>query len=303
MSADGYGVCPVNSVSIIALTDAGIDNVSLELQLLTAHVLGCTREDIILNSPVLNAEQQKQLDALVARRANREPMSHLLGTREFYGRDFKVTRDVLDPRPDTETLIDAALKLLSPKTNHQSQITILDLGTGSGCIILTLLAEWPQAKGVAVELSAAALEVATANAHALGVADRVVFIHADMATLEGRFEEKFDLIVSNPPYIPSADIATLQPEVAKFEPKGALDGGKDGLDYYRILAKTTPELLAPWGLMLCEIGETQAAEVATIFDAAGLKLKSVHKDLAGRDRCLVFKYYEPENELKQSGGI
>lgn len=284
--------------AVAKLEESSNESARLDAQLLIAHVLGCSREDILINPPVLNAEQQTQFEALIARRANREPMSHLLGVREFYGRDFKVTRDVLDPRPDTEILIEVALAnrfSLAPSASGGG-INILDLGTGSGCIILTLLAELPVSKGMAVDISAAALEVAKTNAKNLGVADRITFMQADMADIS---EGSYDLIVSNPPYIASNEIPALMPEVAVFEPRLALDGGKDGLDYYRILAKTTPKLLGPEGLVLCEIGETQAADVAEIFNATGFKLRSVTKDLAGRDRCVAFKH----NKLEQSVGI
>lgn len=260
-----------------------IESAALDVELLCAHVLGVTREDIILNPPELTAAQQRQLENLLTRRANREPLSHLLGLREFYGRSFKVTKEVLDPRPDTETLVEAALSyLVDPAPN------ILDLGTGTGCILITLLAELPHAKGVGVDISKAAIEVAQENAELLEVADRATWLHADMKDAAQLTGGLFDVMVSNPPYIATAEIATLMPEVAKYEPKLALDGGKDGLDYYRILATTTLKLLKADGLLCCEIGHTQAADVASIFSAAGLQQRSIHKDLAGQDRCVVF---------------
>ncbi len=285
MSADAW-----QQVQVAArqkLQKAGIDNDMFEVQLLAAHLLNSSREALILNPPVLDAAQQQQFDALVLRRANREPMSHILGCREFYGRSFRVTPDVLDPRPDTETLIDTVLK--QPLITNRQSITILDVGTGSGCIVLTLLAELPEARGMAVDISERALIVARENAANLGLNARVEWLHMDMRELDKQLLhiEKFDLIVSNPPYIPTAEMAALMPEVAEFEPESALDGGKDGLDYYRILAKNTAKLLRPDGLIVLEIGKTQAAQVAKIFNAAGFKLQSITRDLAGHERCIV----------------
>lgn len=284
--------------ALTLLRGNNIETAALDVSLILAHVLGKTREEILFDPLVLTAEQQVEFDALVARRVNREPMSQIIGRREFYGRDFIVTGDVLTPRPDTETLIETILDIRGSRIGKQpagpdSRISILDLGTGTGCILLTLLAELPHAKGVAVDISRLALEVAKANASALGILDRTDFIEADMAVLAELAQAPFDIIVSNPPYIPSADIADLMPEVAKYEPIQALDGGKDGLDYYRILAKNAGELLKADGLMCMEIGDTQAAQVSDIFTQAGFGLVSLQKDLAGKDRCMVFSFLSP----------
>jgi release factor glutamine methyltransferase len=273
------------------LRAAGIDNDMLEVQLLAAHLLNSSREELILNPPVLDAAQQKQFEALVLRRANREPMSHILGVREFYGRNFKVTKDVLDPRPDTETLIEVALKYAQPKTTHHSPLTILDIGTGSGCILLTLLAELPEVRGMAVDISESALTVAQENAVTLGLSARAEWVRMDMREIDKLLPhmKKFDLIISNPPYIPTNEIAALMPEVTEFEPKSALDGGKDGLDYYRILARTCLTLLKPNGLIVLETGDTQAAQVVQLFETTGYTLQTIAKDLAGHERCVAFK--------------
>jgi release factor glutamine methyltransferase len=212
----------------------------------------------------------------VARRAARHPLSHITGTRTFWGRDFAVTPDVLDPRPETETLIAEAL--------HRGPFArVLDLGTGSGCILLTLLAEWPQATGLGTDRSAAALDIARQNAATLGI-DRAALEQHDWWTgIEGRF----DLIVSNPPYIAADEIPALAPEVRDHEPRAALTPGGDGLDAYRAIAAGTIRHLAPGGLLMVEIGPTQYHAVAAILAAAGLLVQAEIPDLDQRPRVIV----------------
>lgn len=300
------------SLATQLLSTAGIENPAFEARLLLAHVLGLSREQLLLQKEVvLDAAQQQEFEALITRRAKREPMSQLLGKREFYGREFIVTKDVLDPRPDTETLIEAVLSwqltvgsqqlLVNSETNDASNSllptancplpTILDIGTGSGCIIITLLKQLPYAHGVAVDISSDAIKVAKANAAALQVDDRLRFVQADMRAIDTEMLGNFDIIVSNPPYIAEQDISELMPEVRDFEPHLALDGGKDGLDFYRILAKKARNLLKPEGLIFLEIGDTQATEVVALFNAAGMRYHKIIKDLAGRDRCVMFQYH------------
>jgi release factor glutamine methyltransferase len=216
---------------------------------------------------------------MVARRENREPVSRILGEREFYGRRFVVTPDVLDPRPDTETLIDAALKLLRPGAR------ILDLGTGTGAIIITLLAQRPDCTGTATDISAAALAVARANAERIGVAGRLQLAQGNWF---GAVAGTFDLIVSNPPYIPDRDIASLAPDVRRFDPGLALAGGADGLDPYRSIALGASGHLAANGMLIVEIGAGQADSVETIFSSAHFRPLARYADLGGHDRCLAF---------------
>ncbi len=203
-----------------------------------------------------------------------------LGQRDFYGRRFQVTGDVLDPRADTETIVELALELKQPQA-----LRVLDLGSGSGALICSLLAEWPKATGVAVDFSAAALAVTAVNAAALGVADR-------LQVLQGSWLEPvsgiFDVIVSNPPYIASAVIADLEPDVRQYDPHLALDGGADGLSCYRAIAGQAGVHLAPDGHMIVEIGAGQAADVTAIFGAAGLVLTRQRHDLGGHVRALAF---------------
>jgi release factor glutamine methyltransferase len=237
-----------------------------------------------MRTPALTPAQAAEFEALLARRAAREPLSHILGYREFYGRNFKVTRAVLDPRPDSETLIEAVLK----STTHHPPLTLLDIGTGSGCLLLTLLAELPHATGVGVDISPDALAIAKENAAHLGLTDRVQWVQADMKTLA--LQGRFDLIISNPPYIETAEIATLAPEVAQFEPKIALDGGKDGLDCYRKLANEVARLLAPQGSVALEIGHKQAGDVTRLLEASGFFCEAIIQDLGGHDRVIIAKH-------------
>jgi len=224
--------------------------------------------------------------ALIARRADREPVSHLVGEREFWSLPFLVSRDVLDPRPDSEALIEAVLEALPDRA---AELRLLDLGVGSGCLLLTLLREFPAAVGVGVDLSPAALEMAQRNALRLQVGDRAAFHLGNwMDALPGD-AGKFDLILSNPPYIRSEDIAGLEPEVARHEPRLALDGGTDGLDAYRQLASVPARHLAPNGLVALEIGIGQAESVTALMTAAGLVPAGTRLDLARRERCLLFR--------------
>ncbi len=222
----------------------------------------------------LLAEAQDFPDA-IRRRANREPVSHILGYRDFWKHRFKITPEVLDPRPETEVLVELALA--EPFTR------VLDLGTGSGAILVSLLAERPDATGVGTDLSEAAVLVAGDNADMAGVEPRITLPVSDWyEDIGGRF----DLIVSNPPYIAEGEAKDLSPEVRDHEPELALFAGSDGLDAYRSIAKGTPHHLNPGGRILVEIGPTQAKAVQALFEAAGLEDVRCHPDLDGRDRVV-----------------
>lgn len=216
--------------------------------------------------------------AKIEKRALRMPLSHVLGYRDFYKHRFIVTSDVLDPRPDTETLVDVAL---------QAQFTrVLDLGTGSGCILLSLLGERPAATGVGTDVSQAALDIAAQNAAALDLTPRATYVKSDwFSNVQG----SFDLIVSNPPYIAAAEMNDLQHEVRLFEPTGALTDGADGLSAYRIIARDAADYLTPNGLLIFEIGPTQGAAVTVMLENAGFTDLQVIPDLDGRDRVVVGK--------------
>lgn len=261
---------------------AGIDTARLDARLLVAEVLGVAPMKVTTYPEMpLSPEQAARLEAMAARREAREPISHILGRRGFWTLDLEVTADTLDPRPDTETLVEVVLGTVA---DRQAPLTLLDFGTGSGCILLALLAELPRARGLGIDRSGGALAVAQRNAHANGLADRAEFRLGDWGSgLDGRF----DVIVSNPPYIPDQDIAGLEPEVARYEPRSALAGGPDGLDCYRALAPQIVGLLAPGGLAGIEFGQGQAAAVAALFDAAGLQVTEIRRDLAGIERCLL----------------
>ncbi len=269
------------------LQEAGCETPELDARLLLQAATGLTREDMILEPGRRIAEAELQrLHAFLERRERREPVSRIMGEREFYGRPFRVTGATLDPRPDTETLIDAALALM-PRAAR-----ILDLGTGTGAIAVTLLAERPDATGVATDLSPAALAVARENAERTGVAKRLTL-------LQGSWFEPvsgvFDIIASNPPYIPAGDIAGLSPDVRNFDPGLALVGGADGIDPYRAIASRSANHLAAGGHVVVEIGAGQAEEVEAIFAAAGFGAAGRYKDLGGHVRCLAFDRGYREN--------
>lgn len=260
---------------------AGIDSARLDARLLVAEVLGV--ESLYLATHpeiVVTAQQQAAIEVMAARRENREPISHILGRRGFWTLDLLVTKDTLDPRPDTETLVQGVLDRVG---DHQAALRLLDFGTGSGCILLALLSELPNAQGLGIDQSAGALAVAAENAMRNGLAERARFQPGNWgAGLAG----PFDVIVSNPPYIPDADIAGLEPEVARHEPLSALAGGVDGLDCYRHLVPEMARLLAPGGLAGFEVGAGQAEAVAGLFSTHGFHDVRITQDLAGIGRCV-----------------
>jgi release factor glutamine methyltransferase len=275
---DSLGACL--SEAAHRLAEAGVEAPRREARLLMAHCLGCDPATLLGPQGGRHGEYGPFRD-LVARRARREPLSHLLGRRGFWSLDFDVGPDVLDPRPDSEVIVEAVLRAFP---EEDAAFRLLDFGTGSGCLALSLLAERPNAGAVAVDVSRAALAVAAGNAHRLGLARRIDFVESDWgAALTGRFE----VIVANPPYIPSAEIDALAPEVALYEPRLALDGGADGLDAYRALAGDIARLLAPGGKAFCEIGDGQADAVEGVLRGCGLEPASRLSDLAGRARCIV----------------
>ncbi len=228
----------------------------------------------------------------VARRAAHEPFAYISGHREFYGLDFRVGPGCLIPRPDTETLIETALRHRPDRT---AKLSILDLGTGSGCLLATLLTLYPNAHGVGIDSAPDALRWARENVAAFHLEDRATLIETEWPE---EASPGFDLIVSNPPYIPSAEIETLAPEVRDFEPSAALDGGPDGLAAYRVLIPRVVRLLAPTGLALFEIGRGQCDAVSTIVSETGLKLLEINHDLAGIPRCVLLAQGERNCEKR-----
>lgn len=247
---------------------------------LLGHVLGLPPERLLTDDDgLLDPDAGRALDAALARRLAGEPISRITGRRAFWSLDLALGPDTLDPRPDTETVVAAALAAAPPRP-----LRILDLGTGSGCILLALLGERPDAFGIGIDRSEGAVGVARANAHALGLAGRAAFLVGDWATaIAGRY----DLIVSNPPYIPTREIAGLPTEVSAHDPHAALDGGEDGLDAYRRLMPAIARLLAEDGVGAVEIGWGQAAAVSALAREAGLAPRAAARDLAGIERCVT----------------
>lgn len=259
------------------------DEARREARLLLEHSLGLAPNQLRSGErEVMPAAELERYDSLIERRRRREPVSQIMGQWEFWGLPFFVTPDTLTPRPDTETLVQAALDLAPDRS---APLRLLDLGTGTGCLLLALLHELPNATGLGIDRSAAALAVAERNAAALGLGGRARFALGDWAA---GLAESFDIIVSNPPYIPQDQIPGLMPEVSRHEPRLALDGGADGLDCYRQLAPQLAARLAPGGHALLEVGQGQAAEAAAILSGAGLDPAGFRDDLGGRERCVIF---------------
>ena len=264
------------------LAAAGIENARSEAWLLLAAATGRARAALMAGAPeALDPEQQARLDELVRRRLAREPLAYVLGEKEFWSLRFEVGPPVLIPRPETETLVEAVLAQLP---DRDRPLRLLDLGVGSGSLLLALLSELPQATGLGVDDSAAALALARRNAERLGVAARADLRHGRWGA---GLRERFDVIVSNPPYVAEGEWDHLQPEIRDFEPKAALVAGPDGLDAYRALAPHCARLLAHGGLCALEIGSGQGDAVATLLAAQGLIVAERRRDLAGIDRCLI----------------
>ena len=260
------------------LAAAGVAEAARDARWLLAHALDVAPDRLTLelgDAAALTPDQAARWQAALSARAARQPVAQITGRRAFWGRDFIVTRDTLDPRPETETLVARALEAPFAR--------LLDLGTGTGCIGLTLLAERPAALGLLTDASPRALAVAQDNARALGLTDRVGFLVSDwFADVRGGF----DLIVSNPPYIAEAEMAGLAPDVREWEPRAALTPGGDGLGAYRAIAAGAGAHLAPGGRLLVEIGPSQGAAVAAILTGAGLSGLGIARDLDGRDRVV-----------------
>ena len=258
------------------LSDAGVPDPSGDARrlLMTAWALRAGSLSFMQHE-LVDAQCDEVFRDFIADRARRKPVSQIIGHRAFFAHEFIVSRDVLDPRPETETLVERALDLTFSR--------VLDLGTGSGCIVLSLLAARPDAYGVGVDLSPEALKVAAANAHLLDLEDRIRYLKSDWyAEVEGYF----DLIVSNPPYIAEDEMPGLAPEVRNWEPRMALTPGGDGLAAYRAISAGAAKRLVPGGRLLVEIGPTQAETVVALFLEAGLENVAIYPDLDGRDRVV-----------------
>ena len=305
------------------LAKKGVESPRLQTELLLAHLLKLPRMKLYLNfERILTPAETDTLRERVKRRGQREPLQHITGSTSFCGLEIAVNRHALVPRPETELLAELGWQFLNwegrrvgdpnsgTATRRPSQVdipTALDLGTGTGCIAIALAVKCPAAKIVATDISADALALAMRNAVRNGVAERIEFLQGDgLAALQnvgqasclslsdekktgtgGTPVLRFDLIISNPPYIPSAEIATLEPEVRDFDPRGALDGGADGLDYYRLLASQAPAFLRPGGKVMLELGDGQAEAVRKIFETEKWVVEAVKEDYSHRPRILI----------------
>jgi release factor glutamine methyltransferase len=266
--------------------ERGLDAPGLDARIILGHALGLDRTTLTAHSDrVLTPEEAAGIVELSARRLEREPIARILGRKEFWGLPFKVNADTLVPRPETETVVEATLASLDGSRKARG-LSIVDLGTGSGALLLALLSEIEGAFGVGTDISFAALLCARENAAALGLSARASFVVCNYgAGLSG----PADILVSNPPYIACGDIAGLEPEVRDFDPRGALDGGPDGLDGYRAIASDVRRLLAPGGVLALELGQGQLGTVTSIFAPVGLEPVTTRYDLSGIARALVMR--------------
>lgn len=267
-------------------TEAGVDSASADARMLVAGLLGLSTTAIVTRGgETVSTEQMAMIEQAIERRLAHEPVHRILGEREFYGLPLSLSAETLEPRPDTEILVDTMLPYLRDLANTEGHIHILDLGTGTGAICLALLSECPEASGVGSDISADALKTAKSNAERNGLQDRFETIQSSwFQNIHGSFHA----IVSNPPYIASKVVHTLAPEVTKFDPHAALDGGRDGLDAYRTIAKDAARFIKPNGVVGLEIGYDQRNDVTDVFEAEGFKLLESAKDYGQNDRALVF---------------
>jgi release factor glutamine methyltransferase len=267
-----------------AFAEAGLDTPALDARLLVVAALDIEPTALVTRPDAeLSPEDETVLAGYKARRLAREPVARILGEREFWGLPFALSPGTLVPRPDTETVVETVLRLLPAR---DAPLRILDLGTGSGCLLVALLHERPRAHGIGVDRAVDALATARGNARRNGVGDRAGFVASDWASAVGG---AFDLVVSNPPYIRSALVRILDPDVRDHDPAAALDGGEDGLEAYRIILREAGRLLAPGGLMALEIGYDQEESLRRLAAPLGLAVEAVERDLAGHPRCVALK--------------
>ena len=260
----------------------GVETAMLDAEILLRHVMGWSRE-ALLRAPEaeLDISQQQQLAELGERRCRGVPVARLVGRKEFWSLEFLLSDETLVPRPESETLIEAVLKSF----DKNDSLRLLDLGTGCGCLLLSLLKEYPRSIGVGIDISAGAIETARRNAERLGLDDRARFQTANWNKYaSGAASEHFDILVSNPPYIRSGDIDSLQKEVREHDPRAALDGGSDGMDSLRTIIAIAPKLLRPEGRLLLEVGAGQSGEIAALMKNQAFRDVQQHKDIADMNR-------------------
>ncbi len=265
------------------LAEANVENPFLDVRILAAKALDLDRAQLLSEMDrLLSANEVSQLQTLVDRRSTREPVGRILGRREFWSLSFGLNEATLEPRPDSETLIEETVSLLKDRQNDF--LRFLDLGSGTGCLLLSLLKEFPNSTGLGIDCALRAIQQAETNAQHLGLAERAFFRDGNWLD---NVEENFDVIISNPPYVKRGDIQNLMPEVRFHDPFLALDGGEDGLEIYRLLVPQLPERLKPSGLAVLEIGQGQAMVVTELFKQAGFLNITSHNDLSGTARCLI----------------
>jgi release factor glutamine methyltransferase len=268
------------------LRQLGIDSPEIDSRLILGHALGLDHAGLVTQGErILTPAETNTIAMLAQRRLAHEPVARILGHKEFWGLDFELNSETLVPRPDTETVVEAALATLDTRSpDRLTRLRLADLGTGSGALLLALLSELPQAWGIGTDVSYGALACARRNAQRLGLMERATFVACDYGrALSGRF----DLVVSNPPYVCRDTIDSLSPEVSQFDPRRALDGGADGLDAYRSLAADALRLLSSGGVLVVEIGEGQHDQVIALLAAAGLTTREPRRDLAGIPRACI----------------
>lgn len=280
----GLNISSAKRFLMTQFREAGLETADLDARLLIMAATGFSHTEMIARgNEVCALEAQDLIAQYSERRLRGEPVDHILGYREFYGRRFKINKDVLSPRPETEMLIDAALTIIGSKPEAR----ILDLGTGSGAIVTSILAEAHHVQAIAVDMSAAALSVARENAKVHGVDKRVVFLEGSWF---GPVQDRFDIILSNPPYITNAAMEELANEVSEFDPDLALRGGEDGVTAYRAIISDAPDYLKPEGTLLLEIGYDQAQSVCELLQGPHFASISIVKDLSGHDRMIKAAY-------------
>lgn len=285
------------TAAAVRLKEAGVEDPRRDARLLIAAAIEAGPERLIAEPErVLEDAEAARIEASITRRAAREPVSRILGRRGFWSLELEITPDTLDPRPDSETLIAAVLARIEAQGLVGAPLTVLDLGTGSGCLLLALLSELPAATGLGLDISAAALEVARRNARKLGLSERARFVVGDWgAGLGGSWQ----LIVSNPPYITDGEIGDLAPEVARYDPRLALTAGSDGLDAYRKLLPRAASLLGRGGMLALEVGRGQQDAVTALLAASGLTPRGRYRDLGGIERCLLASRGKPGESARK----
>ncbi len=272
------------------LKKSGVDSYRIDARLLLAKALGYSIEEVIIKyDEEIDAGSRSRFLDFISRRARKEPLSYLTGVKEFYGMDFAVDKNVLIPRPDSEVLVEGVLNSF----NSDDEIEILELGVGSGCLLLSILKHMNKASGVGVDIQRGAVDIAKRNYQNLKLGNKAEFISEDWNNF--KMDRKFDLIISNPPYITSKDILDLQEDVREYEPNAALEAGEDGLDAYRSLAPVLKKHLKENGLIFLEFGEGQNRGVQDIMLGYGFSVERVIQDLSGKDRCIVLRLILEQN--------